>query len=311
MTGVTAADAGPGSAAPPPDASSAPPVDTGGAQSSAVTGQPETPWHESIITKGEDGTETLVGFADWKDKAPAPLRDFITQNMTAARAKTEGMVKAPTSESAPEEWDAFYKAAGRPDTPEGYGFKAPETMPEGVAWDQPLAEKFAAVAHKIGLTPAQAAALSEFQIQGIAEAHRANQAAYQESLAKEKETLGKYFPGENGLSDAAMIAQAAAGKMGIKAAAMDPSSPEFWGPEPMKALVTLARENARLKGESTSTGITAVSQTGRGPDWAHDVMTNPKNPDYSKYRGAGADPKFQAEVNAALAAAPPGWQARG
>src|SRR5690242_8897032 len=105
----------------------------GGAALAPVgTGTTDTPWHEGIVAKEPDGTEKLADPATWLDRAPKPLSEFVRAQMTAARAKTDGMVKVPSADAKPEEWEAFYRAAGRPEKPEDYGLKAPEKLPDGV-----------------------------------------------------------------------------------------------------------------------------------------------------------------------------------
>lgn len=272
----------------------------------AATNGNAAPWHESIVTRGADGTESLADFATWRDRAPKPLADFITANMTAARAKTEGMVRVPTAESPPEEWEGVFKALGRPEKPEDYAFEKPEKLPDGVEWDDARVKQFAPVAHRLGLTPAQVKGLSEWQIQTVGESVASSRAAMAEQIQIEGEMLKKFFPGESGVSDAAMIAQAQAGKHGIPAAAFDPSKGEFWGPEAMKLVVAQAREIAKLRGEATVTGHTASKPIQGGYEWAGAVMNDPKHPDYARYRDP-KEAKFQQEVNAAFATSPPGW----
>jgi hypothetical protein len=273
-----------------------------------VSSQPPAPaWHESLITKEPDGTEKLADFATWRDKAPKPLADFITGNMTAARAKTEGMLKLPTAETTPEEWDGIYKALGRPDAPEGYEFKAPEEMPEGVTWDEAATKRFAPIAHKIGLTPAQVAALSEYQIGEVAAQTQAFRANVAKEVEAEQKKLGEYFPGENGLTDAAVIAQKLAGDCGIPAASFDPSSPDFWGADAMKMMVALARRLAKREDEGSTGAPNAANPVQGGFEWAYKVSSDKNHPDYDAYHG-GKDAKLTQRVNEGWALMPKGWK---
>ncbi len=66
-------------------------------------------------------------------------------------------VKKPGTEAKPEEVEKYYadvrKITGAPETPEGYGLKAPDNLPAGVEWNGELAGKAAAIAHKHGIAP--------------------------------------------------------------------------------------------------------------------------------------------------------------
>lgn len=62
----------------------------------------------------------------------------------------------PTADAAPEEWDKFYAAAGRPDDPSGYELSAVDGLPEG-ADIAPFADMAAPILHAAGLSKSQAA----------------------------------------------------------------------------------------------------------------------------------------------------------
>ncbi|MGB8274586.1 MAG: hypothetical protein WCF16_04875 [Alphaproteobacteria bacterium] len=81
----------------------------------------------------------------------------------------------PTDKDGPEVWDRFYGALGRPSSPDGYDFRAPDDMPEG-AYSETLARAFADVAHKTGLSAKQAAALHDWFAGAAAEEARARSA---------------------------------------------------------------------------------------------------------------------------------------
>lgn len=67
--------------------------------------------------------------------------------------KIEGHVKVPTEKSTPEEQQAFLRAIGVPENPEGY--QLPEKLPEGAQLNDNLVNWFRQNGHKHALTPGQ------------------------------------------------------------------------------------------------------------------------------------------------------------
>lgn len=128
-------------------------------------------------TPGADGGPPPA--ADWKAGLPEDLRTAVDKYATPAdlakgyreAEKLIGKkgVILPGENATPEEMQAFHAALGVPPAPEGYELKAPEGIPEG-AWSDDLAKAFAAEAHKLGLTPAQARGLAEWQTKLSADA---------------------------------------------------------------------------------------------------------------------------------------------
>jgi len=217
----------------------------------------DTPWH-SLAVIGEGESAKLNDPAQWLDKAPAPLSKFIKDQMTAARAKTDGMVRVPGQDAKPEDIAAFQRALGVPDKPDGYGLVKPEKLPDGVAWDDQHIAKFTETAHKLGLTPAQVKGLAEFQTAYVGEAAAMTRAEIEKGIALEKETLSKRF-GEN-IGQAVSAANALANVKGIpdtmkaviSKGAFDPQSPEFWGADSLEfaAFVAKALGEDRVVGSS-------------------------------------------------------------
>jgi hypothetical protein len=247
---------------------------------------PEPAWHEAIVTKADDGTESLTDFTAWKDKAPAPLVKFITDNMTAARAKTEGMVKVPGENATPEERAAFYRSIGAPEKPEDYGIAKPDDLPEGVTWDDNLAASFAAKAASLGLTKQQAKELQAFQLENVKQSQTQMRAAAENALKLEKEELTKTFGA--GL-DAAVVAAQKVGALpdiNIPKEAFDPSHNDFWGVSALSAFSKLAAkigEHALHSGSGASAGgeITLAE--------AKNIMNNKDHPLHAKWNAGDKD----------------------
>lgn len=87
-----------------------------------------------------------------------------------------------------EGWDKFYKAAGLPDKPEGYGFKPPEKIPEGFQYDEAIDNRLAGMMHKARVDPRQASVLREELMAMVAEGAMENvNAAKASEAAREVE----------------------------------------------------------------------------------------------------------------------------
>jgi len=79
-------------------------------------------------------------------------------------ARVKDSVRIPGEDATDEERREFFAKLGRPETPEGYQFKRPE-LPEGFVRPEEVEQDektFAAHAHELGLTQAQAQALYDF-----------------------------------------------------------------------------------------------------------------------------------------------------
>lgn len=269
---------------PPPDATPPNPAPDGPWHSRIFTpeGAFAPKWQDALPDEFADDRAMLAQFGDFKTMTKA-LRD----NMTAARAKTDGMVKVPGAEATDEERAAFFAALGRPEKPEGYGLTKPEKLPDGVEWDEGMSGKFAEVAHKIGLTPAQAAALRDFQLSYVGEQAAASRNATLAAMEAEKAELKKTFG--DGIGKAVESAQRLAQTNGFNPEIFDPQSANFWGVEAL----AFASKMAGQLGEGKLLPGAAV--TNMSPAMlAQDIMTNPENPDYKRYQAH--DPATVARV---------------
>ena len=153
--------------------------------------------------QGQQGTQgqgaqgqQAAGF-DWKatlgDKA-ATYEPVLTAkgwkspaDVLEGYANLEKLVGAdkialPGKDAKPEDWDAFYAKAGRPEKADGYQFTKPEGF-EG--YDDAFAGTFREVAHKAGLLPQQAAALHDWWV----EQSKGTIAKAQETLAASEAAL--------------------------------------------------------------------------------------------------------------------------
>lgn len=125
---------------------------------------------------GDDGKASGGdGGDDWRESIPEELRgDPAIKNFKDVEDLARGFLETkkligqkglsrPEDKAGEEEWDAFYKALGRPDAPEGYDLQMPadEKVPKGVYVSETLHTGFLSLAHQIGLMPGQAAVLQE------------------------------------------------------------------------------------------------------------------------------------------------------
>lgn len=112
---------------------------------------------------------------DWLGKQTERAKDFPSlvklareqDKMIGEQAKklgdaTKDMVRIPGKDASPEEIKAYREKLGIPETPDGYEFKAPKDLPEGLPYDGDRAKSFAAKAAELGLTKSQAQAVHDW-----------------------------------------------------------------------------------------------------------------------------------------------------
>lgn len=137
--------------------------------------------------------------ADWRASLPEDLRaDPVFANFRSLGDMAHSFKHAqslvgldklplPKDDAKPELWDEVYRRLGRPDQPDQYGFARPDTMPEPL-YDQEFAKRFAANAHKYGLSTKQAKALHDDYVALALERHqKVNQDAAEADKATERE----------------------------------------------------------------------------------------------------------------------------
>lgn len=128
---------------------------------------------QTAATAADPAPPPAAGAApqDWRASLPPDIRDAPTMGRFDAPEKLaksyleleslvgrKGLIP-PTDKDGPEVHARFRAALGVPEKPEGYDLKAPEGLPDGL-WSDDAAQGYAALAHKHGLTPAQAQGLA-------------------------------------------------------------------------------------------------------------------------------------------------------
>ena len=76
--------------------------------------------------------------------------------------KLGGAIVPPGKDATPEEIKAYKEKLGVPETPDGYEFKAPKDLPEGLPYDGDRAKSFAQKAAELNLTKTQAQAIHDW-----------------------------------------------------------------------------------------------------------------------------------------------------
>lgn len=85
-------------------------------------------------------------------------------------------------------WDAFFKAGGRPDTPDAkaYGFEKPTDLPAGLEYSEEQDARLASIVHKAGLNKSQAHMVRQEFIKYMGEGVSAQGEAFETSRATQE-----------------------------------------------------------------------------------------------------------------------------
>lgn len=131
----------------------------------------------------------------FKDLQDADTREWITKRgikgledlAKTAREQSKllgNAIRVPGKDATEEEREAFLNKLGRPEKPDGYDFKPPEDLPENLPYDAERASSFRALAHKAGLTQAQAQAVHDWAVANAVEDFNASSKVAQERNAE-------------------------------------------------------------------------------------------------------------------------------
>jgi len=245
---------------------------------------------------------TLIGddgkfVAGYQDKLPDNLKEHgkhfskyadplqalqHTLNLQQLLGQKADAVVIPGADAPKEAWAPVLKRLGVPDSPEGYGLKVPENLPEGVKVDEAELKEFATFAHGLGLTPQQVAKLQEFDLgraaKSVSGSAEQAQAIEAQEFTKQKEILTKEWGNGPEAIKKNALAERAALTFGF--------SPEEVKSDPLfrnaRFVMTLARAGAAMS-EDTLVKGSDLNSTGGLKARASDVINNPQNPMYAKY----------------------------
>ena len=169
-----------------------------------------------------------------------------------------------------------HKPPDVPDAPDKYALK-PETLPEGVQWDDGVAARFAAEFHKHGVGSDAAKAIVAAFVETEAGAHKAIAEAYEKQIADGnkalKEEWGGYYNTKIGKV-----------KSVITTLGYDHNDPSlFSNPKVVsflgKVVNMLSEDSVASMRGAAAPGAAFVN----GAEEAHAIMSDPKHPDYEKY----------------------------
>lgn len=114
----------------------------------------------------------------------------------AQRAMGANRIAVPGENSTPEEWSAFYKACGRPDTEEDYRHDGVE-LPEGIVLDDSQVAQFRKFAFEHGMNQKTFEAALAYDVQRLQAQQQAaidaHNAEYTETLGRLKQEYGGEF----------------------------------------------------------------------------------------------------------------------
>lgn len=155
---------------------------------------PSTPTVTSFI--GEDGTfkEGWTGVLDEgyrNEKCLTTVKNFKNLAKFAVDTKRmvgENKIAIPSEKSTEQEWNEWYKAAGRPETSEDYNFKRPDSLPEEY-WNPDFAKSAQTLMHKIGLSKKQAEALFKFNTENVMKVRNDEKIAAETEMVNLKDGL--------------------------------------------------------------------------------------------------------------------------
>lgn len=235
---------------------------------------------------------------EWKglDKFSNPKQLFEGyRNLEQLLGKKADAVVIPGPDAPKEEWAPILKKLGVPDSPEGYGLKVPDNLPEGVTVDAEELNAFAKTAHELGLTPQQVAKLQEYDIARVGKSASASlaqaQAIEAQEFTKNKEIITKAWGNGPEAKQKEALAERAALTFGF--------TPEEIGADPLfrnaRFVMTLARAGAAMS-EDTLVKAGDVNSIGGLKAKAQDVITNPQNPLYKKYWDGDSDTAAQVQA---------------
>jgi hypothetical protein len=122
---------------------------------------PNAPVPEWINALPDDmrSEESITSLRKFK---PAEGEELVPMPLSVAKSYREleqkfgsNHIVIPGQDAAAEEWNPVYTALGRPETVDGYGFQKPD-WPEGLEYSEDITRAYAAKAHELGMSKAQA-----------------------------------------------------------------------------------------------------------------------------------------------------------
>lgn len=275
-------------ASPTNDGAGATPAETTTASAETTTATAESSQTGSLLGTTTDTPQETAPVEErpewlpenfWRNgKADVQALAKSYRGMQEILGRKSQSVLIPNEKSKPEEIAEFRKAMGVPEKPEDYieAIK-PQQMPEGIAFDEAMAKKASELAHKHNIPPAAMKDLAALQLAQQQAAVAQYQQAFIAKLNEGKASLEMEF-GEK-MPEKIELAKRVALTAGI-----DPSSSGFTDPNMVRLALWAAEKISDDKLVAANSNPMQASH-----DQAKDIMTNPSNPLYARYREGDED----------------------
>lgn len=155
------------------------------------------------VTGGGSGStdfQTLIP-TEFKDHPSlAPIKDMqglVKSYISAQEMVGKNKVVVPSNDATPEEWNTFFSKVGRPENPDQYGIKKPDSLPEGFDVPDEFINFMKQMFHKHGLTPKQASGIfneyNEFAAKNFSDERSAIRTKRTEELEALKKEWGAAY----------------------------------------------------------------------------------------------------------------------
>lgn len=170
------------------------------ATTSADAGNVATATTAAEAAAATTATQTTTSQASWRDSLPDDLKTSTSltkfetiEGLAKSYTNLEKMLgtdKVPVPKDGDEEGAKnFFKAAGWPEKADGYGFKQPEKIPDGMVYNADLDTRLAGIFHGAKMTKSQAGAVREQLMNLVAEGATANLEAKNVSEAERAKAI--------------------------------------------------------------------------------------------------------------------------
>ena len=121
---------------------------------------------------------------------PDASKEDVQEFISKVQQRIPNLAVLPGDEATDEDWDSFYKAAGRPEDPNGYEFPEIKDQDGNVVDDPVWKENFKKIAHEAGLSPKQAQKIYEFRAQELMQRQQVMAQTRQQTLKALQEEFG-------------------------------------------------------------------------------------------------------------------------
>jgi hypothetical protein len=235
---------------------------------------------------GADYKGPLAGAKTFGD-----VSKMLSDSMTAARAKTEGMIRVPGADAKAEDIAAYHKALGVPDKLEDYGYTLPEGIkPENI--DAKQMDAWRAEFKALGIPKGAAEKLLNKHLSDTATQLKGRADEYAAGIAAERVALAARFPE---IDKTVTLAKSLANRPGVpeslKAAiaggAFDPTNEKgFWGADALESFAWAAKASGEDNGGGAGGG--GVGGGTLTMAQAKAVMSDKTHPEYALYHKGDA-----------------------